>query len=505
MKWMLQLLFTLRRAWLSGVVVVVAFQAPVLGAAEPLPALKLDLRDTSSSRDTGLVRSVAPVVKKVAPSVVNIYSTVTVHDGASRLSDDPFFRHFFGDNAPPQTKPRSRHEQSLGSGVIVSHDGYILTANHVVEGAEKVKVALASGDTEFDAQIVGMDAATDTAVLKVDATNLPAATIADSDKLEVGDMVLAIGNPFAVGQTVTLGIVSALGRGGFNVNSYEDFIQTDAAINPGNSGGALVDAEGRLVGINTWIISRTGGFQGLGFAVPINMARYVMERLIRDGKVTRGYLGLWLQPEMSPELAKQFSLPTMSGALVTTVDPNSPAAKAGFKQGDFVTDFDGQKVKDMRHMRLMVSETAPGMKVTMKILRDGQQKTLSATLGELPREAQASPHPTQQTQPSPSGKDALDGVDVTDLNAQVRREVSVPAEVQGALVTNVKPDSNAADAGLQAGDVIVEIDRKPVKTADKAVTFSEKANGDRILLRIWRGGEGGGGMLFLSVDNIRHK
>ena len=227
--------------------------------------------------------------------MVNIYSTVTIRERPNPLLNDPFFRQFFGDDSGGQSQPRTHREQGLGSGVIVSPDGYILTANHVVEGADKVKVALASGEKEFDAKIIGTDSATDTAVLKVEGKDLPAITIADSDKLEVGDVVLAIGNPFGVGQTVTMGIVSGLGRGGFGINNYENFIQTDAAINVGNSGGPLVDAEGRLVGINTWIISRSGGSQGLGFAVPVNMARYVMERLISEGKVTRGYLGLGLQ------------------------------------------------------------------------------------------------------------------------------------------------------------------------------------------------------------------
>ncbi len=419
--------------------------------------------------------------------------------------NDPLLRRFFGEEFGGQTQPRAHREQSLGSGVIVSPDGYILTANHIVAGADKVKVALASGEKEFDAKVIGTDSATDTAVLKVDGKQLPAVTIADSDKLEVGDVVLAVGNPFGVGQTVTMGIVSALGRGGFGINNYENFIQTDAAINPGNSGGALVDVEGRLVGINTWIISRSGGSQGLGFAVPINMARYAMERLISDGKVARGYLGLQLQPDMTPELAKQFDLPDLNGALVTTVTPDSPAGKAGFKEGDFVTEFNGKKVKDMRQFRLMVSQTAPGSKVTLKILRDGKAKTLTATLGEIPKEVLERSGQAPPAERDPSKADALDGVEVTDLDAQARREVDTPDNVRGALVTKVEEDSNAAEAGLRAGDVIVEINRQPVRSADDAVALSEKGQGDRILLRVWRGGEGGGGMLFLSVDNTKRK
>ena len=477
--------------------------APAAARTNPVP--RLTVEETPISRQLKAATSVAPVVKKVAPSVVNIYSTVTIRERPNSLFNDPLFRRFFGEDQGDQAQPRTRREQSLGSGVIVSPDGYILTANHVVEGADKVKVALASGAKEFDAKVIGTDPATDTAVLKVDAKNLPAITIADSDKLEVGDVVLAVGNPFGVGQTVTMGIVSALGRGGFGINNYENFIQTDAAINPGNSGGPLVDAEGRLIGVNTWIISRTGGFQGLGFAVPINMARYVMERLISEGKVARGYLGLWLQPDMTPELAKQFNLPSLDGALVTTVDPDSPAGKAGFKEGDFVTEFDGKKVTDMRHLRLMVSQTPPGRKVSLHIVRNGKEKTLTATLGEMPSQALARDGQTKPGDRSPSKTDALDGVEVTDLDAQARHETGVPNRVRGALVTKVDPDSNAADADLRAGDVVIEINREPVRTADEAVALSEKAKGDRILLRVWRGSDEGGGMLFLSVDNTKRK
>ena len=371
-------------------------------------------------------------------------------------------------------------------------------------------MALASGEKEFDAKVVGTDPATDTAVLKIEAKDLPAITIADSDKLEVGDVVLAVGNPFAVGQTVTMGIVSGLARGGLGINNYENFIQTDAAINPGNSGGALVDAQGRLVGINTAIFSRTGGNQGVGFAVPANMARYVMDRLIKEGKVTRGYLGLALQPDVSPALAKQFGLPSTEGALVTSVQPDSPAAKAGFKEGDFVTQFDGQKVSDMRHLRLLVSQTVPGTKVTLKIIRDGKGKTLSLTLGTMPDELLAQDGQVQPDERSQSDMDSLDGVEVSDLgdlDARTRRQTGIPSDLEGALVTSVQPDSNSADAGLKPGDVIVSIDRHPVHDAKEAVALSDKAKGDVILLRLWRSnaGGGGGGMLYLTVDNIKRK
>src|SRR5215469_13384015 len=316
------------------------------------PPAKLNVDERTINRDVRAPISFAPVIKKVSPSVVNIYSTMTIHDRPSQnpFTSDPFLRRFF-DFGPMQPQPRDRKTQGLGSGVIVSPDGYILTANHVVEGADTVKVALSDGQREFEAKVVGTDPPTDVAVLRIDAKKpLPAISLADSDKLEVGDMVLAIGNPFAVGQTVTMGIVSAVQRGGFGISGYEDFIQTDAAINPGNSGGALVDAEGRLVGINTAIVSHSGGFQGVGLAIPVNMARFVMDRLIQFGKVTRGYLGIYIQP-LTTELAKEFNLPGESGgALVGGVTPNSPAAKAGIDDGDVVVQYNGKKVTDSRNL-----------------------------------------------------------------------------------------------------------------------------------------------------------
>jgi serine protease Do len=235
------------------------------------------------------------------------------------------------------------------------------------------------------------------------------------------------------------------------------------------------------------------------------MARFAMERLISDGKVTRGYLGLALQPDMTLELAKQFDLPNMNGALVTAVVPDSPASKAEFKEGDFVTEFDGKKVKDMRHLQLVVSQAAPGKKVTLRILRDGKEKTLTATLAEMPKGVLAHSGEGRPGERDQSKTDALDGVEVTDLDAQARRKAEVPSNVRGALVTNVDQDSNAAEAGLHAGDVIVELNHQTVRNSDDAVALSEKAKGDRILLRVWRGGEGGGGMLYLSVDNAKRK
>jgi serine protease Do len=456
--------------------------------------------------------SFAPVVKKVAPSVVNIYSkrTVKVSRFWGPFTDDPFFRRFFGGDDPRGNQPETRQQQGLGSGVIISEDGYILTNNHVVEGADKdgVSVALADGKTEYAAKVVGTDPQTDVAVLKIEAKALTPVTLGDSEHLEVGDVVLAVGNPFGVGQSVSMGIISALGRDSrgriLGREGYEDFIQTDAPINPGNSGGALVDVEGRLVGINQSILSGgSGANAGVGFAVPINLARSIMDRLVTDGKVTRGYLGVTIQP-VTPELAKAFNLPDENGALVGGVQNDTPAARAGLKAGDVVIELNGKKVTDSRHFRLMVAQTPPKTKVTLKLLRDGKEKTLTATLGALPSELGG----TSENEPAQTEKsktDTLDGVEVADLDSRTRRQNNIPTDIQGALITRVEQGSAAEIAGLKPGDVIIEIEKKPVANADEAVELSEKVKGDRVLLRIWSNSGGLAGMQYVIVDKSKAK
>jgi serine protease Do len=470
------------------------------------PAIKVDT--TKLERGPQLTTSYAPVVKKAASSVVNIYSTHIVHMRPLRnpFFNDPFFRQFFGDQfGPNDNREITRREQSLGSGVVISPDGYILTANHVVDGANEIKVAIGDNDSKkFTAKVVGTDPPTDVAVLKIDAKDLPAITLGDSDQLEIGDVVLAIGNPFGVGQTVTMGIVSGLGRSGLlGFSKYQDFIQTDAAINPGNSGGALVDAQGRLVGINTAIIpNENGGNQGIGFAVPVNLARSVMERLIAGGKVTRGYLGVFPQ-DITPDFADEFHLPDQSGALVGYVEPNTPAQKAGIKSGDVITEINGKKVVDANSLRLMVSDLVPGTSVTVRLLRDGREKTVTLALAELSDESGENGSGLNSSGSKNSKANALGGVAVADLAPQVRGQLNFPGDLQGVIVTDVDPDSNAADAGLQRNDVIVEINRHPVTDANKAVELYNQAKGNRILLQIWRRTGDLGGTLYLSVDNTK--
>ncbi|MFA6962156.1 MAG: DegQ family serine endoprotease [Opitutaceae bacterium] len=461
------------------------------------PPMKLQTDDKAIDRDATSRVSFSPVVKKTAPSVVNVFSSKKVRNIAAQnpFFHDPMFRRFFGvpddpdgNEGPMPRMPGESVQQSLGSGVIVSRDGYILTNNHVVDGADEVKVAFGEPSREFKAEVVGRDAKVDIAVLKIDATDLPAATLGDSDKLEVGDTVLTIGNPFGIGLTVTHGIVSALSRGGLGIEDYEDFIQTDAPINPGNSGGALLDSSGRVIGINTAILSRSGGFNGVGFAIPINLARSIAEQLVKTGHVERGFMGVNAQP-LTADLAKEFGV--SKGALVADVTPDSPADKAGFKSGDVIVKVNGTSVDDPRRLALTVSRLAPGTEVKVEYVRNGKTETLELKLGTLPSQSLAG-----GAHADSKDEGVLNGVTVGDLSYQARRQFHVPDEVKGALVTEVSPDSASARAGLREGDVILSLDRKPVKNADEAVKLSEDIKGPKVTVRLWRDG----GSRYLVVD-----
>ena len=350
-----------------------------------LPSLDVNLQQApqTSYMQQGPV-TYADAVVRAAPAVANLYTTKVVNKNARPLFEDPQFRHFFGNNEPKQR----RMESSLGSAVLMSPEGYLLTNNHVVAGADQIVVALKDG-RETHARVIGSDPETDLAVLKIDLKNLPAITIGRSDTLRIGDIALAIGNPFGVGQTTTMGIISATGRNQLGLNNYEDFIQTDAAINPGNSGGALVDANGNLTGINTAIFSKSGGSQGIGFAIPINLAMEVMKSIIEHGQVIRGWLGIEVQP-LTQELAESFGLSGRPGIVVAGIFRDGPAQKAGLQLGDVILSIDGEPATDGRRSMNQVARIKPSDKITIQVMRNGKELKLTAEVGLRPPQEQPS-------------------------------------------------------------------------------------------------------------------
>jgi serine protease Do len=440
----------------------------------------------------GAITTFAPIVEKVAPSVVTVFTTQTVSHGLSQspFSDD-MLRQFFGGQSP-QTQGKQTL-QGLGSGVIVSPDGYILTANHVVSGADEIMVGLGTDLRKFKTKKIGTDPGTDVALLKIDEKNLPAMTFADSDKARAGDIVLAVGNPFGLRQTVTMGIISAVGRGGIGIVDYENFIQTDAAINMGNSGGALVDTEGRLLGINTAIFSRSGGNQGIGFAIPANLARDVMQSLRDKGRVVRGYIGAAVQA-LTPELAEAMKLKGQpTGALVSEVTPRSPSEKAGMKTGDVITSVNGKKVSDARELRLMIGSMAPGTKVQMEVNREGQSKTINVELAEMPAgQAEEGAETTPEESAQPEKTTVFGGVAVADITDDIRTALNLSKDIKGAVIAEIDADSPAGKAGLREGDVIQEVNKQPVRNAKDLVAISKKLKpNEKILIRVWSQGRSG--------------
>ncbi len=438
---------------------------------------------------TDLSKEFESVAKQVEPAVVNISTEQIIHQAATQIPDP--FRQFFGGDSPFgyffNQKPHDLKQQSLGSGFVVDSRGYILTNNHVVKDASKIKVKLQDGRS-LDATVVGTDPQTDLAVLRIKASDLPILRLSDSDQAKVGQWVLAFGSPFGLEETMTAGIISAKGRV-IGAGPYDNFLQTDAAINPGNSGGPLVDLTGQVVGINTMILSESGGFQGIGLAIPAAMADNIYHQLVANGKVTRGWLGVHIQ-EMTPDLAKSFHLEPSRGVLVAQVDPDGPAARAGLQSGDIILSYNGNEVHNARDLSLAVAETKVGVPAELKVLRDGHEMAFHVSIGERPEnidESNATPDEQQH------GKM---GITVENITPDIQSEMNL-SSTSGARVTEVRPGSPADDGGVRPGDVIHEINHAPVRSAANLQSVvRDLKKGQTVLLKVERQGQ----TLFLAFE-----
>ncbi|MCS7164606.1 MAG: DegQ family serine endoprotease [Thermodesulfovibrio sp.] len=425
------------------------------------------------------VKSFAEIVKAVSPSVVNISTTRTVQSPPT-LEDLFEFLPPFGNSHGKRWK-----EMSMGSGVIVSSDGYLLTNYHVVEQAEEIKVTLYDRRT-FRATLIGADPKTDLAVIKINAKDLPVAPWGDSDKLRVGDFVLAIGNPYGLTHTVTMGIISATGRADVGIADYEDFIQTDAAINPGNSGGPLVNIKGEIIGINTAIFSKTGGYQGIGFAVPSNMARVIKDSLIKEGRVIRGWIGVMVQ-DLTAELAEKFGLKEPTGVIVTDVTKQSPAYKAGLRRGDIILEYDGKVITESAILKNLVAQSKIGSVVNLKIFRDGEIYKTTVTIAQLSSEHFQETKMFKKT----TGKfeNPFKGLSVIDLDPSMAKQIGADPEDKGVVIYKIEPGSPADVTGLRKGDLIMEIERQKIMSASDFQRVIQRISRPDVLVLINRGGK----------------
>jgi serine protease Do len=453
-----------QRVWmLIGWIIIALSVAPVFATAERQGDLQ-SLRQTS--------RAFTEVAKDAIPAVVFIKVEKTVEVGSTFGMESPFgfndpfgqfndefFKRFFGDKVPEQ-RTRKFRQMGQGSGFIISKDGYILTNNHVVGDVDKITVKLKDGRVFDNAKVVGTDPDSEVALIKIEGNNFPVLPMGDSDRIEIGDWAIAIGNPFGLTETVTVGVISAVGRSNVGIAEYEDFIQTDAAINPGNSGGPLIDIEGRAIGINTAIYSQSGGYMGIGFAIPINMAKSIQKQLLKNGKVTRGYIGIYIQ-SLTPDLAESFNLKETEGALVAEVSKDSPAEKAGLMEGDIILEMNGKKMQSDAMLRNDVAMLTPGSKVNLLVYRDGKEMSITVTVAERAESASQ-----QGAAPQQKSKEKLLGLQVQNLTKDLSEQFGY-ALGEGVLVVQVDPGSEADTKGIQSGDLIVSINGKKVKSVDE--------------------------------------
>ena len=458
---------------------LVSFGNPVLAQSNPKAAKELS-------------NAFSTAAKEAMPAVVSIKVEKTIEAnplfGTPNGYNDPYgpfgddlLRQFFGDRMPQQQQtPRKYSEQGQGSGFIISSDGYILTNNHVVGDVDKITVELQDGRTFENAKLIGTDPDSEVALIKIDGNNFPVLPMGNSDNIEIGDWVIAIGNPFGLNETVTVGVISAVGRSNVHIAAYEDFIQTDAAINPGNSGGPLINLDGKVIGINTAIFSESGGYMGIGFAIPVNMARSIEKQLKENGRVTRGYLGIYGQ-DITPDMAQLLNIKNSQGVIVASVEKGSPADKAGLKSHDVLLEMNGEKIESYDSFRNAVAVLKPGSNLRLSVLRNGDIRDINITLGTRPTEvAQNNQNNNQNT------TQGLMGIQVQNVTKELSEQFGYIIG-EGVVITSVTPGSPAANAGLQPGDLIESVNRNVVTSVDDFEASLKKATGNKILLLIKRG------------------
>jgi len=436
-----------------------------------------DTVQRTGATDKNIILSYNGAIKDMKNSVVNISSTKEIksYNNINDLLQNPLLKNFFG-NRLPKLNPQTRKARSLGSGVIISKDGYIVTNNHVVQGADEVMVTVHGSKKEYKAKIIGQDPKTDIAVIKINAKNLPIAKFGDSSKLLAGDVVFAIGNPFGIGESVTGGIISALNKSSIGLNQYENFIQTDASINPGNSGGALVDSRGALIGINSAIISRSGGNNGIGFAIPSNMVKRIATTLINNGKIKRGYLGISIT-DLKQNMKGLFK--NHEGAFILRVEKDSAAQKAGLKRGDLVVAINDKKIHNANELKNMVGGILPNKNINIKFERNQKILTTKATLADM---GERKSFGANKNEPY------IKGLSVVQLNDQVKAKYSIPSNIQGVLIIGVKQDSVADKYGFKRGDIIVQVQNRTIKSIKDLNTAFEKRKNKAKIVYINRNG-----------------